>query len=174
MKFLVFFPLSTNYILTFVEDFKSISTPSKEISSLEVAKNLSFLTLLSPKLGSGPLRSGPAFPQRPPCARFVAGGPTDAGPTKISQVDFGEKNNFLSTTSRWLSTAAISPSTRAGPRGTVPNAESRAGPASKPGWPGTETSSRPPRPWLESVDWQFKKFYDGAFPFGEFLTHSAN
>ena len=129
---------------------------------------------LAAKRGPRPLRSGPAFPKRPPCARFVAGGPTDAGPAKISQVDFGEKNNFLSTTSRWLSTAAISPSTRAGPRGTVPNAESHAGPASKPGWPGIETGSRPPPPWLESVDCQFKKFYDGAFPFEEFLTHSAN
>ena len=54
LKFLVFFPLSTNNILTFVEDFKSIPVPSKEISSLEVAKNLRFLTLLSPKLVSGP------------------------------------------------------------------------------------------------------------------------
>ena len=47
LKFLVFFPLSTNYILTVVEDFKSISTPSKEKSNSEVAKILRFLTVLS-------------------------------------------------------------------------------------------------------------------------------
>ena len=54
LKFLVFSPLSTNHILTFVEDFKSISTPSKEKSNSEVANILGFLTLLSPKLASGP------------------------------------------------------------------------------------------------------------------------
>ena len=47
MKFLVFFPLSTNNILTFVEDFKSIPVPSKEISSSEVEQIFEFLTLLS-------------------------------------------------------------------------------------------------------------------------------
>ena len=47
LKFLVFFLLSTNNILTFVEDFKSIPVPSKEISSLEVEKIFEFLTLLS-------------------------------------------------------------------------------------------------------------------------------
>ena len=47
LKFLVFFQLSTNNILTFVEDFKSISVPSKEISNLEVEKIFEFLTLLS-------------------------------------------------------------------------------------------------------------------------------
>ena len=50
MKFLVFFLLSTNNILTFVEDFKSISAPSKEISNLEVEQIFEILTLLSPKL----------------------------------------------------------------------------------------------------------------------------
>ena len=53
LKLLVFSPLSTNHILTFVEDFKSISTISKEKSNSEVAKILGFLTLLSPKLASG-------------------------------------------------------------------------------------------------------------------------
>ena len=47
LKFLVFFLVSTNNILTFVEDFKSIPVPSKEISSLEVEKIFEFLTLLS-------------------------------------------------------------------------------------------------------------------------------
>ena len=45
LKFLVFFLLSTNNILTFVEDFKSIPVPSKEISSLEVEQIFEILTL---------------------------------------------------------------------------------------------------------------------------------
>ena len=47
LKFLVFFPLSTNNILAFVEDFKSIPVPSKEISSLAVEQIFEILTLLS-------------------------------------------------------------------------------------------------------------------------------
>ena len=46
LKFLVFFPLSTNNILAFVEDFKSIPVPSKEISSLAVEQIFEILTLL--------------------------------------------------------------------------------------------------------------------------------
>ena len=50
LKFLVFFPLSTNNILAFVEDFKSIPVPSKEISSLAVEQIFEILTLLSQSL----------------------------------------------------------------------------------------------------------------------------
>ena len=50
LKFLVFFLVSTNNILTFVEDFKSIPVPSKEISSLEVEQIFEILTLLSQSL----------------------------------------------------------------------------------------------------------------------------
>ena len=50
LKFLVFFLVSTNNILTFVEDFKSIPVPSKEISSLEVEQIFEILTLLSPNV----------------------------------------------------------------------------------------------------------------------------